>query len=473
MRHTKIVATLGPATKDDATLDALLRAGADVVRLNFSHGTHESHRLTYARARAAAERVGRQVAIMQDLSGPKIRTGRLEGGQPIQLHEGDALVVATGDFTGGPGRVSTTYAELARTVNAGDRLLLDDGRIELRVDGSDGVEIRTRVVHGGWLAEHKGINAPQVALPTGALTDKDEEDLKFGLSLGVDLVALSFVQSAGDLTSARALATAFGVPDIPLVAKLERPEAIARLDEILDHADAVMVARGDLGLEVPFERVPRVQKDILRTANARGVPAIVATQVLESMREEPRPTRAEVSDAAGAVDMGAGAIMLAGETAAGKHPVKAVEALAAIIRDAESDGVRRPVSVPRLPGEGPWDHASGLADAAIGLAARAHAGAIVAVTREGRTARMLSSGRPTAPIYAATDRPEIARRLALWWGVVPLVVPLDGSVDDVGGRVVDELRAMGALSASPTVVIVNVSPDLDLGAANFVRIRRA
>lgn len=473
MRHTKIVATLGPATKDDATLDALLRAGVDVVRLNFSHGTHETHRATYARARAAAERVGRQVAIMQDLSGPKIRTGLLEGGQPIPLREGDALIVATGDFAGRAGRVSTTYAELAKAVTAGDRLLLDDGRIELRVDGTDGVEIRTRVVHGGMLSEHKGINAPQVALPTGALTDKDEEDLKFGLALGVDLVALSFVQSAGDLTSARALATACGVPEIPLIAKLERPEAIARLDEILDHADAVMVARGDLGLEVPFERVPRVQKDILRTANARGVPAIVATQVLESMREEPRPTRAEVSDAAGAVDMGAGAIMLAGETAAGKHPVKAVEALAAIIRDAESDGIRRPVSVPRLPGEGPWDHASGLADAAIGLAARAHAGAIVAVTREGRTARMLSSGRPTAPIYAATDRPEVARRLALWWGVVPLVVSLEGNVDDVGGRVVDELRGMGALSASPTVVIVNVSPDLDLGAANFVRIRRA
>ena len=205
MRHTKIVATLGPATKDDATLDALLRAGVDVVRLNFSHGTHETHRVTYARARAAAERVGRQVAIMQDLSGPKIRTGLLDGGQAIQLREGDTLVVATGDFSGGPGRVSTTYAELARTVHAGDRLLLDDGRIELRVEGTDGVEIRTRVVNGGWLAEHKGINAPQVALPTGALTDKDEEDLTFGLSLGVDLVALSFVQSAGDLTSARAL----------------------------------------------------------------------------------------------------------------------------------------------------------------------------------------------------------------------------------------------------------------------------
>lgn len=473
MRHTKIVATLGPATKDDAALDALLAAGVDVVRLNFSHGTHATHQVTYDRARAAAARVGRHVAIMQDLSGPKIRTGLLAGGQALELREGDTLVIATGDFVGGPGRVSTTYPELAKSVHAGDRLLLDDGRIELAVEGSDGVAITTRVVHGGRLAEHKGINAPSVALPTGALTLKDAEDLAFGLSLGVDLVALSFVQSAGDLTSARALAVAHGVPDIPLVAKLERPEAIARLDEILDHADAVMVARGDLGLEVPFSSVPRVQKDILRTANARGVPVIVATQVLESMIKEPRPTRAEVSDAAGAVDMGASAVMLAGETAVGLYPIRAVEALDAIIRDAESDGVHLPVPVPRQTHEGPWAHSSALADAAIGLATRAHAGAIVAVTREGRTARLLASGRPAAPVYAATDRPEVARRLALWWGVCPLVVSLEGDVDQVAARVVDHLRSIGALSASPTAVIVNVSPDLDLGAANFVRIRRA
>lgn len=472
MRLTKIVATLGPATSDDATLDALIAAGVDVVRLNFSHGTHETHRKTYERARAAAARVGRHVAILQDLSGPKIRTGLLANGQPIALHEGEHLTIAAGDFVGEPGRVSTSYAELARAVHPGDRLLLDDGRIELAVEGSDGVSIVTRIVNGGLLGEHKGINAPLVALPSGTLTDKDQADLAFGLSLGVDLIALSFVQSAGDVTAARAIATAAGV-DVPIVAKLERPEAIARLDEILDHADAVMVARGDLGLEVPFERVPRVQKDVVRTANARGVPVIVATQVLESMRTEPRPTRAEVSDAAGAVDMGAAAIMLAGETAAGKFPVKAVEALSAIIRDAESDGVRRPWTVPRQPGGGPWDHAVGLADAAIGLAARAHAGAIIAVTREGRTARMLSSGRPTAPIYAATDRPEVARRLALWWGVVPLVVGLEGDVDQVAARVVDELKALGALTASTTAVIVNVSPDLDRGAANFVRIRRA
>ena len=475
MRHTKIIATLGPATSDDAVLDALLAAGVDVVRLNFSHGTHESHQRTFERARAAATRVGRHIAIMQDLSGPKIRTGRLTGGQALPLVEGGHLEIATGDFDGGPGRVSTSYAELARAVHPGDRLLLDDGRIELLVEGSDGTTIRTRILNGGLLGEHKGINAPRVALPSGALTLKDGEDLAFGLSIGVDLVALSFVQSAADVRAARAIAVSHGVPDIPLVAKLERPEAIARLDEILEVADAVMVARGNLGLEVPFAHVPRVQKDVLRTALARGVPAIVATQVLESMREEPRPTRAEVSDAASAVDLGASAIMLAGETAVGKFPVRAVQALDAIVRDAEADGRHTPLAVPRhAGGEGPWDHAAALADAAVALATRAHAGAIVAVTHEGRTARMLASARPAATIYAATDRPEVARRLALWWGVSPQVIgSLDGDVDQVAARVVDHLQGTGQIAGSSTAVIVNVSPDLDRGAANFVRIRRA
>jgi pyruvate kinase len=474
VRHTKIIATLGPATADDASLDALLAAGVDVVRLNFSHGTHESHRHTYERARAAAERVGRHIAVLQDLSGPKIRTGRLAGGLALILADGDRLDIATGDDEGGPGRVFTSYGELARAVHPGDRLLLDDGRLELSVEGTDGVTIRTRVVNGGPLGEHKGINAPRVALPSGALTLKDGEDLAFGLSLGVDLVALSFVQTAADVRAARAIAVSHGVPDVPIVAKLERPEAIDRLDEILAVADAVMVARGDLGLEVPFAHVPRVQKDILRTARARGVPAIVATQVLESMRESPRPTRAEVSDAAGAVDLGASAIMLAGETAVGRFPVRAVQALDAIVSDAEADGPRPSAPVPRhVDGDGPWDHAAALADAAVALATRSHAGAIVAVTREGRTARMLASARPAATVYAATDRPEVARRLALWWGVSPQIVSLDGDVDQVAARVVDHLRSTGQITASSTAVIVNVSPDLDRGAANFVRIRRA
>ena len=335
MRHTKIISTVGPATDTDAMLDALIAAGTDIIRLNFSHGTHETQGATYARARAAVERSGRQVAILQDLGGPKIRTGRLEGGRPIELKPGTPLRIATGDFVGDASRIATAFEGLARGVHPGDRLLLSDGLIELRVDATDGSEIQTTVIEGGPLGEHKGINAPGVALPAGAITAKDIEDLRFGLSLGVDMVALSFVRSAADLRQARQLMITAGHGDVPLIAKLERPEAIERLNEILDCCEAVMVARGDLGLEMPLERVPRVQKDIIRRAHARSIPVIVATQVLESMTHEARPTRAEVSDAANAVDESVDAIMLAAETAAGAFPARAVQTLDAIIREAE------------------------------------------------------------------------------------------------------------------------------------------
>src|SRR5918993_470207 len=292
MRHTKIVASLGPASDSSDVLDELMVAGVDVFRLNFSHGTHETHAATYARVRAAADRAGRTVAVLQDLSGPKIRTGRHAGAKPITLTRGDELSITTGDFEGAPGRVSTTYAPLARAVRPGQDLLLDDGRVVLRVIASNGEEIRTTVVHGTALGERKGINAPGVALPATGLTPKDADDARFGLALGVDMVALSFVQTAADLESARSVMNASGRTGVPLVA-----------------CDGVMVARGDLGLELPLERVPRVQKEVTRRARTRGLPVIVATQVLESMRTEPRPTRAEVSDAANAVDDGVDAIM--------------------------------------------------------------------------------------------------------------------------------------------------------------------
>src|SRR5215207_5293887 len=336
MRHTKIVATLGPASDSDEVLDQLMVAGVDVFRLNFSHGTHEAHAATYARLRAAADRAGRIVSVLQDLSGPKIRTGRHAGGTPIKLKPGDELSITTGDFEGTPGRVSTTYGPLARAVRPGQDLLLDDGRVVLRVIASDGQEIRTRVVHGSVLGERKGINAPGVALPATGLAPKDADDVRFGLALGVDMVALSFVQTAADLESARSVMNASGRTGVPLVAKIERPEALDHLDEVLNACEGVMVARGDLGLERPLERVPRVQKDVTRRARARGLPVIVATQVLESMRTEPRPTRAEVSDAANAVDDRVDAIMLAGETAVGAHPVRTVQTLDLVIRDAES-----------------------------------------------------------------------------------------------------------------------------------------
>jgi len=465
VRHTKIIATLGPASTDPSVVQALVAAGADVFRLNFSHGTPAEHAGRFSVVRDAAARAGRPIAVLQDLSGPKIRTGRLAGGAPIPLAPGDALTIRVGEGIGEPGRVFTAYAPLARAVAPGDRLLLDDGHVELRVESAAASAIETTVVHGRQLGEFKGINAPGVPLPAAGLTEKDERDLCFGLALGVDVVALSFVQSAADILAARAVTAREGRPDVPVVAKLERPEAIARLDEILDAADGVMVARGDLGLEIPLERVPRVQRDVLRRAREKGVPAVLATQVLESMRTESRPTRAEVSDAATAVAQGADAIMLSGETAMGAWPVRAVHTLDAIIREAEVD-LRADRPAP------PMHHGAALSDAAVTLAHQAGADAIVAVTREGHTARLLSARRPRALIYAATDREDVARRVGQWWGTWPLVTAIDGDVDTVAARVIEQLRQSGALPAGATVVVVNVSPDLDRGTANFLQVRR-
>jgi pyruvate kinase len=465
VRHTKIIATLGPASSDPAIVEALVAAGVDVFRLNFSHGTQAEHAGRFKAVRDAATRAGRQVAVLQDLSGPKIRTGPLAGGTPIPLAPGDALTIRIGEGLGEPGRVFTTYAPLARAVSPGDRLLLDDGHVELRVEAATASAIETTVVHGRQLGEHKGINAPGVPLPAAGVTDKDERDLSFGLALGVDIVALSFVQSAADILAARVITAREGRPDVPIIAKLERPEAVARLEEILEAADGVMVARGDLGLEIPLERVPRVQREVLTRARARGVPAVVATQVLESMRTESRPTRAEVSDAATAVAQSADAIMLSGETAAGAYPVRAVQVLDAIIREAEIEPEPIRAAATR-------DHAAALCDAAITLAHESAADAIIAVTREGRTAKLLSMRRPRAIIYAASDREDVVRRVGQWWGTRPLVTNIDGDVDAVASRIIDRLHRSGGLASGATVVLVNVSPDLDRGLANFIRVRR-
>jgi len=470
MRHTKIIATVGPASDTDPALDALIAAGTDIVRLNFSHGTHESHAATFRRVRAAAGRAMRAVAILQDLGGPKIRTGPLEGHRPLVLKPGDMLRIAAGDFAGGPGRVSTTFAGLARGVRPGDRLLLADGHIELRVVATDGAEIQTTVIDGGELGEHKGINAPGVPLPTSSITPKDVDDLRFGLSLGVDMVALSFVQTAGDLRQGRQLLAEAHAPDVPLIAKLERPQALEHLDEIIAVCDAVMVARGDLGLEMPLERVPRAQKEITRAARRNGIPVIVATQVLESMMTEARPTRAEVSDAANAVDDGVDAIMLAGETAAGAFPARAVQTLDAIIRDAETTPVTEAALRTReARGDG---HAQALCEAAVTLANRGDAQAIVAVTRGGGTARRLSALRPLAPIIATTDRDETARRLALYWGVVPVCTDIGENVDTAGMLISQQLVARGLVAAGAAVVLVSISADLTRSDANYLKIQR-
>jgi pyruvate kinase len=464
MRHTKIVATVGPASAAPDALSRLIAAGVDVFRLNFSHGNHESHARVYADIRAAAATHARHVAILQDLSGPKIRTGAVPGGGTLMLEDGSTLRIAPGDSPGEPGRIFTPYVELIRSARPGDRLLLDDGRIELRVVKAAEAELETLVVHGGPLAGNKGINAPGVALPASALTAKDEIDLRFGLELGVDLVALSFVQTAEDVLRATAVMTAAG-RRVPIIAKIERPAAVQNLDAILGVAQGVMVARGDLGLEMPLEQLPRVQKEVIRRARAARRPAIVATQVFESMRVEPRPTRAEVSDAANAVDEGADAIMLAGETAVGRYPVRAVETLSAVIIDAESS----PSAERILPNVDPTVrvHARALCEAAVTLSTSGQADAIVAVTREGQTARLLSALRPRAPILGVTASARVAGTLALHWGVVPLVTE-----ERDPARLERVLIDGGLVASGAVVVFINVSPELNRLDANFLNVQQ-
>jgi pyruvate kinase len=464
MRHTKIIATVGPACGSGDVLAALILAGVNVFRLNFSHGTHESHDEVFRAIRDASRRTGGRVAVLQDLSGPKIRTGPAGPDGPLPLQDGGELRIAPGDAPSEPGRIFTTYTPLLHSARPGARLLLDDGRIELRVIRQSDSELVTEVVHGGSLGAHKGINAPGVALPVSAVTTKDVADLRFGLQLGVDLVALSFVQTAEDVMRAREVMSESG-RQVPVIAKIERPAAVENLSAILAVAQGVMVARGDLGLEMPLEQLPRIQKAIIRSARLLGRPAILATQVLESMRVDPRPTRAEVSDAANAVDEGADAIMLAGETAVGAYPVQAVRTLVAIIEDAESvPSTER--SVPAVDPAGSR-HGRALCEAAVTLAATGGADAIVAVTHEGNTARFLSALRPRAPIFAACSSDQLAGALSLYWGISPVVT--DESDTQNLQRIILERRL---LPAGSVVVFVNVSRDLSRVDANFVNVQR-
>jgi pyruvate kinase len=475
MRQTKIIATIGPASRSDEIIEQLIHAGVDICRLNFSHGGHEAHAETFHRIRAAAMRATKVVSILQDLSGPKIRNGRLKGGRPVELKDGNTIRILAGDGEGDAEHIYTSYAELVRKARPGGLLLLDDGKIQLKIEQADGTEIIARVIDGGMLEEHKGINAPGVQLSADALTPKDIEDLRFGARLGVDMVALSFVRSADDMWQARQILTEMGAPAIPLVAKIERPEALNHLDDILKVSQGVMVARGDLGLEIPLEQVPTSQKKITRKARAAGVPVILATQVLESMRLEPRPTRAEVSDAANAVDDGVDAIMLAGETAVGLYPVKTVETLDAIIREAERIGpvdssalakLSPIVEVPRTP------HAQALCEAAVTLADNSNAFAIVAITRLGNSARVLSALRPRTPIFAATETDIVARHLTIYRGVVPLTTGIGKDVDTTGTLLKEELRTRGLVPHGSVVVFISANARLERADQNFVNVQK-
>jgi pyruvate kinase len=462
IRRTKIVATLGPSTDHDGVLRAIFDAGVDVVRLNFSHGTQDTHGARLAKVRRTAHECGRVVAALQDLQGPKIRIGALASGRSVPLDEGARFVITTDDVPGTEERVSTGYAALPKDVHSGDSILLDDGQLELRVIGVSATDVETEVVRGGALRERAGVNLPGVQLSTPAFTPKDEGDLRFGLEQGVDMVAMSFVRSAKDAKPVRE-AIARGGRHVPLLAKVEKPEALYDLDHIMDAFDGVMVARGDLGVELSAERVPVAQKRIIALANDCGKPVITATQMLESMTRRPQPTRAEASDVANAVFDGTDAVMLSGETAIGDHPVATVAAMDRIVREAET------VVPAAQPSGAPRDEAHAVVRAAAGLAVDVGAQAIAAFTRSGQTATLASKLRTALPVYALCEREEVARQLALWRGVAPLVVERLSN-DEPTSRMRRELLAHTSLGPGATVVVVGSAPEERPARTNFIRL---
>jgi pyruvate kinase len=419
-RRTKIVATVGPASHEPAMLEGLIRAGVNVFRLNLSHGEHAEHRAAFQRVRAAAAALGEPIAVLADLCGPKIRVGRFAGGL-VELHTGERVVVTTRNVPGGPGLVPSQYTALAEDVRPGDRILLDDGMMELRVEEAAGTEVACTVMSGGLLRDRKGMNLPGVQVSAPALTDKDREDVHFALDLGVDYLALSFVRRPEDVADLRTLIRDAG-HDTPIVAKIEKPEALDAIDEILELSDGLMVARGDLGVELAPEAVPIVQQDLVHRARLKCKPVIVATQMLESMIEHPRPTRAEVSDVSHAVFSGVDAVMLSAETAAGAYPLRAVEMMDRVCRQVEGwqwvEGAFLSLTEEEE-GRPPLPLRQAVARSTAQLSRDLRVRAVAVRTLGGVSAAVVAATRPAAPVVALTMDPTVCRRLNLLWGVVP------------------------------------------------------
>ena len=463
-RHSKIVCTIGPATRSPRMLLRLLRAGMDVARLNFSHGTHAEHAQTISMLRSAAVQHQKPIAILVDLQGPKIRTGPLAGSRPVQLRAGQRFVITTRRILGDSTRVSTTFRPLPREVRRGDRILLSDGLIALRVLQVRAREVVCEVANGGALGEHKGINLPGLKLRVPALTRKDRKDLAFALKHGANYIAVSFVRRPEDVLLAKSLVRRAG-KTTPVIAKLEKPEAIENLDEILRAADGVMVARGDLGVEMSPERVPVVQKTIIARARHFRRPVITATQMLESMTENPRPTRAEASDVANAIFDGSDAVMLSAETATGKYPVEAVRMMAAIIEQAEASQWESP---PRVPQE-KLKIAETVAEIVCHASRELHMKLIAVFTHSGFTARLVSCYRPAVPIIAFSPDADTRRGLALIWGVLPRHIPDVRKIDGLAAVAEKRLLEERVVRRGDVIGIVAGTPMGIRGTTNFMK----
>lgn len=453
MRKAKILITLGPTSREPEVVEKLIAAGANGVRVNMSHGTHEEKAEDIARAREAAKKLDKPIAILVDLSGPKIRTRRLKDGQPVQLNAGSVFVLTTDDIAGDENRVATNYPDLPRVVRPGTRLLLDDGAIALSVESTTDTEVICRVIDGGLLGERKGINLPGVALPIDSLTEKDVEDLKWAVGQNVDYIALSFVRRASDCERAKQLISEAG-GRAPLIAKVEKAEAIDHLDEIIEAADGVMVARGDLGVETSVELVPVYQKRIIEHAIDKGKMVITATQMLQSMVSNPRPTRAEASDVANAVWDGTDCVMLSNETATGAYPIQAVATMARIIESAETGGEKRVERLDSWAGRQTGRVSRALSEAAAFASEEMGTTVTAVFTDSGLMARRLSSLRHNQRIVALTHRPEVLCELSLIWAVEPLLITQAPSTEEMLKVGENALLEAGLVDKGETIVVM-------------------
>ncbi|MFD5319762.1 pyruvate kinase [Streptomyces sp. NPDC127098] len=467
MRRAKIVCTLGPATDSYERIVALVEAGMDVARLNLSHGAHREHELRYQRVRRAAEEMGRSVGILADLQGPKIRLGSFGEG-PVLLETGDEFTITTEDVAGDHNRCGTTYPGLAADVSVGERILVDDGRVALEVSAVEGPEVRTVVVEGGLVSDHKGLNLPGVAVSVPALSGKDVEDLRWALRTGVDVIALSFVRSGDDIKDVHRVMAEEG-RFLPVIAKIEKPQAEENLRDIVDAFDGIMVARGDLGVEVPLESVPLVQKRAVALARRNAKPVIVATQMLDSMIESSRPTRAEASDVANAVMDGTDAVMLSGETSVGRYPVETVRTMSRIVAAAEDEMLSRGLP-PLTESTKPRTQGGAVARAAAEVGDFLDAKLLVAFTQSGDTARRLARYRSPIPVVAFTPDPATYAQLTLTWGVETHLVPTVQTTDEMVGQMDERLLNSGRCRKGEIVVMTAGSPPATPGTTNLVRV---
>ncbi len=464
MRRAKIVCTLGPATATYEQVLELVHAGMDVARLNLSHGTYEDHETAYRHVRQASDETGRAVGVLADLQGPKIRLGRFANG-PVRLRQGDEFTITTDEVLGDASLASTTYQGLPGDVAPGDSILVDDGKVGLRVTAVEGTRVVTEVVVPGKVSNHKGLNLPGVAVSVPALSEKDAEDLRWALRQGADIIALSFVRHASDVDDVRKIMDELGV-HVPVLAKIEKPQAVQNLREIIAAFDGIMVARGDLGVEMPLEQVPLVQKEAVEIARQNAKPVIVATQVLESMITNPRPTRAEASDAANAVLDGADALMLSGETSVGEYPMEAVRTMARIIENTEDHGLSRI----RPLGTVPHTRGGAITYAASQVGELLDVKYLVTFTQSGDSARRMSRLRSRIPLLAFSPEQSTRSKLALSWGIETFLAPFVTHTDDMVRQVDSLLLDLGRLQKGDLVVIVAGSPPGIPGSTNAMRV---